>query len=112
MPKDWAHEGAEALSFVTAPPNNAEIAYTRFKGQRNLPYKEAEPYKSSLYYWWWAFLRRNKQYKNTCESLGTAKWLIFTETLATSSMVTSWNGGVITKACLQNKAQLKTIKFL
>lgn len=58
---------------MTAPPNNAEIAYTRFKGQRNLPYKEAEPYKSSLYYWWWAFLRRNKQYRKTCDKLGAGK---------------------------------------
>jgi hypothetical protein len=73
IPKDWAHTGAEALSFVTAPPNHAEIAYTRFKGQRNLPYKEAEPYKSSLYYWWWAFLRRNKQYRNTCSKFGAGK---------------------------------------
>lgn len=52
MPKDWAYENAEALSFVTAPPNNAELAHTRFKGSRNMPYKGAEPYKSSIYYWW------------------------------------------------------------
>jgi hypothetical protein len=26
MPKDWAYENAEALSFITAPPNNAELA--------------------------------------------------------------------------------------
>jgi hypothetical protein len=73
MPKDWVHEGAKALSFVTAPPNSAEIAHTRFKGSRNLPYKEAEPYKSSLYYWWWAFLRRNKHYKQTCKRCGSKR---------------------------------------
>ena len=73
MPKDGVHEGAEVLSFATAPPNNAEIAHTRFKGSRNLPYKEAEPYKSSLYYWWWAFLRRNKHYKQTCKTCGSGR---------------------------------------
>ena len=70
MPKDWAYENAEALSFVTAPPNNAELAHTRFKGSRNMPYKGAEPYKSSLYYWWWAFLRRDQNYIDTCASRG------------------------------------------
>ena len=73
MPKDWAYENAEALSFVTAPPNNAELAHTRFKGSRNMPYKGAEPYKSSLYYWWWAFLKRNKDYRQTCRKCGTGK---------------------------------------
>ena len=73
MPNDWANENAEALSFVTAPPNNAELAHTRFKGSRNLPYKDAEPYKSSLYYWWWAFLKRNTDYRQTCQKCGTGK---------------------------------------
>jgi hypothetical protein len=73
MPNDWANENAEALSFVTAPPNNAELAYTRFKGSRNLPYKDAEPYKSSLYYWWWAFLKRNSDYRQTCQKCGRGK---------------------------------------
>ena len=73
MPKEWVYEGEKALSFITAPPNNAEIAHTRFKSSRNLPYKKAEPYKSSLYYWWWAFLRRNQQYKQTCKKCGSGR---------------------------------------
>ena len=54
MPKDWAYENAEALSFVTAPPNNAELAHTRFKGSRNMPYKGAElssPLNSPIDFW-------------------------------------------------------------
>ena len=37
---------------------------------RNLPYRDAPPYKSSIYYWWWAFLKRDQNYVDTCASRG------------------------------------------
>lgn len=83
MPKDGAHEGAEVLSFATAPPNNAEIAHTRFKGSRNLPYKEAEPYKSSLYYWWWAFCGAINTISKHAKDADLGGCLVYTKILAT-----------------------------
>ena len=54
------------LSFKTAPPVLNMASRRRFRAGRNLPYRDAEPYKSSLYYWWWAFLKRNSLYHKTC----------------------------------------------
>ena len=65
------------LSFRTAPPNIDDLKYTRFREPRNLPYKNAPGFMSSLYYWWWAFLRRNTAYKRTCRQRGGGRlgWL-------------------------------------
>lgn len=59
-----------ALSFMTAPPILHMASRRRFRAQRNLPYRDAEPYKASIYYWWWAFLKRNTQYQQACASSG------------------------------------------
>src|SRR5262249_16591704 len=46
--------------------------------RRNFPYqsptfgtkKHPKSGKDSVYYWWWEYLRRNPQYRKTCESGG------------------------------------------
>ena len=58
------------LSFKTAPPVIHIVSRRRFRGGRNLPYREAESYKASIYYWWWAFLKRNPDYQRTCANSG------------------------------------------
>ena len=61
------------MIFLTAPPNIEQTRGSRFRVQRNLPYRDAEPYKASIYYWWWAFLKRNIDYVKTCKQLGRGK---------------------------------------
>ena len=61
------------MIFLTAPPNIEQTRGSRFRVQRNLPYRDAEPYKASIYYWWWAFLKRNIDYAKTCKQLGRGK---------------------------------------
>ena len=61
------------MIFLTAPPNIEQTRCTRFRVQRNLPYRDAAPYKASIYYWWWAFLKRNIDYAKTCKQLGRGK---------------------------------------
>ena len=73
MIEQRAVERHKVLSFMTAPPVMSQTSQRRFRAGRNQPYRDAEPYKSSIYYWWWAFLRRNKQYKNTCNKFGAGK---------------------------------------
>ena len=68
-----ANATRQILSFKTAPPVIHMVSRRRFRGGRNLPYRDAEPYKSSIYYWWWAFLKRNSYYQRTCASLGYGK---------------------------------------
>ncbi|MBQ0803737.1 MAG: hypothetical protein KBT65_02490, partial [Sulfitobacter sp.] len=58
------------LSFKTAPPIIHMASRRRFRAARNLPYRDAEPYKASIYYWWWAFLMRNADYQRTCATSG------------------------------------------
>ena len=66
-------EGPKALSFMTAPPVMSPTSERRFRAGRNQPYRDAEPYKSSIYYWWWAFLKRSAAYRKTCNQLGQGK---------------------------------------
>ena len=61
------------MIFLTAPPNIEQTRGSRFRVQRNLPYRDAAPYKASIYYWWWAFLKRNIDYAKTCKQLGRGK---------------------------------------
>lgn len=58
------------MIFLTAPPEIKQTACLRFRVPRNLPYRDAPPYKSSIYYWWWAFLKRDQNYADTCASRG------------------------------------------
>jgi hypothetical protein len=74
MIKNRACEAPEKLVFETTPPYLDQTSHGRFRGQRNLPYRDAEPYKASIYYWWWAFLKRNKQYQRTCLKRGKAQF--------------------------------------
>ena len=68
MVNNQANASSATLVFETTPPYLSETSKSRFKGCRNLPYREAQPYKASIYYWWWAFLKRNKRYqKNLCQ---------------------------------------------
>ena len=39
------------MIFLTAPPEIKQTACLRFRVPRNLPYRDAPPYKSSIYYW-------------------------------------------------------------
>ena len=59
------------LSFMTAPPDVEQIARTRFREPRNLPYRNAPPHTASIYYWWWAFLKLNPHYQKTCLNNGS-----------------------------------------
>ena len=61
-----ANATRHVLSFKTAPPILHMASRRRFRAGQNQPYRDAEPYKSSLYYWWWAFLKRNSLYHKTC----------------------------------------------
>ena len=74
MVTNKATETLQSFSFMTAPPIIHMASKRRFRARRNLPYKDAKPYKASLYYWWWAFLKRNKQYQRTCLKRGKAKF--------------------------------------
>ena len=58
------------MIFLTAPPEIEQTACLRFRVPRNLPYRDAPPYKSSIYYWWWTFLKRDQNYADTCASRG------------------------------------------
>ena len=73
MIKNRAYEAPEKLVFETTPPYLDQTSHGRFRGQRNLPYRDAAPYNASIYYWWWAFLKRNSYYQRTCASLGYGK---------------------------------------
>lgn len=57
--------------FIYAPP----LRGVRPSKRRppNPPYRNAEPYKCSVYFYWWAYLRRSKLYKRTCEANGKGK---------------------------------------
>lgn len=70
MVNNQANESSATLVFETTPPYLSVTSKSRFKGQRNLPYPEAQPYKASIYYWWWAFLKRNRNYQITCTNNG------------------------------------------
>jgi hypothetical protein len=70
MVTNKANATRHILSFKTAPPVIHIVSRRRFRGGRNLPYRNAEPYKASIYYWWWAFLKRNPDYQRTCASSG------------------------------------------
>jgi hypothetical protein len=41
-------------------------------GTKNKP-KTERAWKSSVYYWWWEYLRRNEDYKRTCQNGGKGK---------------------------------------
>lgn len=41
-------------------------------GTKNKP-KSERAWKSSVYYWWWEYLRRNEDYKRTCQNGGKGK---------------------------------------
>ena len=73
MVTNKANATRHVLSFKTAPPIIHMASRRRFRGGRNLPYRDAEPYKSSIYYWWWAFLMRNADYQRTCATSGQGK---------------------------------------
>ena len=73
MVTNKANATRHVLSFKTAPPIIHMASRRRFRGGRNLPYRDAEPYKSSIYYWWWAFLMRNADYQRTCATSGHGK---------------------------------------
>ena len=77
MVTNKANATRHVLSFKTAPPIIHMASRRRFRGGRNLPYRDAEPYKASIYYWWWAFLQRNTAYKRTCRQSGHGRlgWL-------------------------------------
>ena len=70
MVTNKATETLQSFSFMTAPPIIHMASKRRFRARRNLPYKDAKPYKASLYYWWWAFLKRSRHYQNTCARNG------------------------------------------
>jgi len=70
MVTNKADKTRDVLSFKTAPPILHTVSRRRFRARRNLPYRDAEPYKASLYYWWWAFLKRNQHYQYTCARNG------------------------------------------
>lgn len=70
MVTERANEALQAVSFMTAPPILHIASRRRFRAGRNLPYRDAEPHKASLYYWWWAFLKRNADYQQTCSRSG------------------------------------------
>mgnify|MGYP006138194319 FL=1 len=63
----------QPMIFLTAPPETEQPKRSRFRVQRNLPYRNAKPYKASIYYWWWAFLKRNVDYQNSCAKSGRGK---------------------------------------
>ena len=73
MVTNKANATRQILSFKTAPPIIHTVSRRRFRGGRNLPYRDAEPYKASIYYWWWAFLMRNTDYQRTCATSGHGK---------------------------------------
>ena len=77
MIEQRAFERPKALSFMTAPPVMSQTSQRRFRAGRNQPYRDAEPYKSSIYYWWWAYLKRSAAYQKTCHQSGQGKlgWL-------------------------------------
>ena len=65
---------AALLSFKTAPPDYPHSHGEGFEEDAILPYRDAEPYKASIYYWWWAFLMRNADYQATCASSAKASF--------------------------------------
>jgi hypothetical protein len=54
--------------FVYAPPDFDDGIYPY--RLPNPPYQNAEKWKCSVYYYWWLYLRRNSDYKLTCEQNG------------------------------------------
>lgn len=70
MVNNQANGNSALLVFETTPPYLTSTSKGRFKGHRNLPYRDAQPYKASIYYWWWAFLKRNTYYQRTCAKGG------------------------------------------
>lgn len=70
MVTNKANSPRHILSFKTAPPIIYMASCRRFRAPRNLPYRDAEPYKASIYYWWWAFLMRNTGYQQICATSG------------------------------------------
>lgn len=63
----------QPMIFLTAPPEIKQTAGSRFRVPRNLPYRDAPTYQSSIYYWWWAFLKRNLRYADTCANQGRGR---------------------------------------
>ena len=64
-------DGKGRMFFIYAPPLKG-----RCKSKRTppvVPYRDAPPYKVSVYYYWWAYLRRSTLYKRTCENNGKGK---------------------------------------
>ena len=95
MVANRANERRQALSFMTAPPVIRMASRRRFRAGRNLPYRDAAPYKSSIYYWWWAFLKRNVTYWNTCRRSGQGKLAALYKDFGNvfeSDFLTWWNG--------------------
>ena len=64
-------DGKGRKFFIYAPPLKGVRPSKRMPP--NPPYRNAEPYKVSVYYYWWAYLRRSKLYKRTCENSGKGK---------------------------------------
>lgn len=55
-------------SFVYAPPDFEDRPYPY--RLPNPPYPSAEKWKCSVYYYWWLYLKRNADYRLTCEHNG------------------------------------------
>lgn len=54
--------------FVYAPPDFGDIFFPYRRP--NPPYPNAESWKCSVYYYWWLYLKRNADYRLTCENEG------------------------------------------
>lgn len=54
--------------FVYAPPDFGDVPY-HYRAP-NPPYPQAEGWKCSVYYYWWLYLKRNDDYRLTCEQGG------------------------------------------
>jgi hypothetical protein len=54
--------------FVYAPPDFGDVSY-HYRAPKP-PYAGAESWKCSVYYYWWLYLKRNDDYRLTCEEGG------------------------------------------
>jgi len=61
-------ELAAYRNFPYAPPYYPGAPYRAKLPQP--PYEGAEEWKCSVYYYWWEYLRRNEQYRETCQAGG------------------------------------------
>ena len=57
--------------FVYAPPNFGDPNFPY--RQPKAPYAQAKDWMCSVYYYWWMYLRRNEEYRRTCEQGGTGQ---------------------------------------